>query len=164
MRGSPESNHIHPGEVTNKMTIAPAQSNVASEYPARWDWKTDGPTVDGVYVETTEGHTVHGARAVLVVKIGDTPRSIWVNEVPLQMRLRDELRRRRAADFDAGERIVITRGTEKRETSNGYMAWPFRVKFPDQPKRAALDIIGGGDEPDAEPELPADTPDDSIPF
>jgi len=76
----------------------------------------------------------------------------------------DQLATRPTGDFTAGERIVIERGEEKVESAGGRRYWPYKVRFPDAPKRSASDILGV-DKPSTVELEPDDAPSDAdIPF
>lgn len=119
-----------------------------SQYPKRWDWKTEGPTVEGTYVRMDQGRTAFGKRAILVLLVAGEERSIWLNEQSLHGQIQDELRDRRTRDFDPGERIRVHREPTTRQSKLNpeRTTRPTRVTFLDHQQDAAS-ILGVDDEP-----------------
>lgn len=129
-----------------------------TEFPRTWRFDEDGLRIAGIYLRMDEGPSEYGRKAICVLLVEDEERSVWLAQEALISKFRDELERRSKPDSKAGERIVIERGAEKKESANGRKYWPFRVSFPDAPQRSARDILQADDEPD-EPAT-----DDEIPF
>ena len=134
-----------------------------------WRWDDDGPTVTGEYVKMDEAVTDYGRKPILILGVDGEPRSVWLFDAALVSQFREELAKRASGDFDAGERVPIERGAEKVKSSNGRGYWPYKVRFPDAPRRSASSILGVVD--DGDTEIPTDplkaasaTDDDSIPF
>ena len=131
-----------------------------SSRPTTWRWDEHGHPIRGTYVRMDEAATDYGRSAIVVLDVDGEERSVWLFEAAIVSKFRDELAKRPSGDFTAGERVEIDRGAEKVESANGRSYWPYRVRFPDAPKRSAGDILGVGTTP-SEPELPAD---DEVPF
>jgi hypothetical protein len=138
-----------------------------SDYPRTWMWAEDGPVAEGNYVRADEGHTRDGTRVgILVLEIADEERALWTFEAAFRSKLADELRRRGERDFEAGERIRVERGEEKRRSEQGFDYWPFSVEFGNARPRDAAAIFGDNarPEPEPEPSLGTSRQDDDIPF
>lgn len=142
-------------------------------YAKTWTWSKDGPTIGGSYVRTDQGQTrEYGLKPVLVLRVGDEERGLWVFETALREKLAAELERRGTADFTVGERIVVSRGTEKVASEAGRSYWPVEVEFPDRPTPSAAEILGAdvGATAATDPGVPAEADaapspaDDDIPF
>jgi hypothetical protein len=131
-----------------------------TSHPASWRWDEDGTSIRGTYVRMDEAATDYGRKAIVVLTVDGQERSIWLFEAALVSKFQEEIAKRNSGDFTVGERIEIDRGGEKVESANGRKYWPYKVRFPDAPKRSAGDILGVGAAP-SESELP---PDDEIPF
>jgi hypothetical protein len=114
-----------------------------SDFPRSWRWDEDGLRIEGSYVRMDEGPSEYGRRAICVLNVGGEERSLWLTQEALISRFRDELERRLATDFSPGERIIVERGAEKKESANGRAYWPFKTRFLDAPRRAASDLLGG---------------------
>jgi hypothetical protein len=151
-----------------------------------WNWERDG-AFEGHYVETREvvvknGPSAGQAKIVFDFHVGldDEAVSVWETAV-LRSKFAAELRARRKADFELGERITITPAGMK-ESANGKYR-DFAVSFQHQaPKRTAAELLeaDGNDDAlvdsDPAPEVPAyfgqlsdeDAPaqeeDDDVPF
>jgi hypothetical protein len=126
-------------------------------FPAYWDWKADGLTVEGTFVRMDQRPTAYGPKPILILDVDGVERSVWVNTNALRSKLAGELQRRKARNFDVGERVVIRRGAEKTTSANDRNYWPFQVKFPDGPELDAASILDVDD--DDEP-----VEQDGIPF
>jgi hypothetical protein len=128
-----------------------------SDYPRSWRFDEDGLRIAGTYVEMNEGPSEYGRRAICVLQVGDEKRSLWLTQDALIAKFREELERRDLADFTTGERIVVERAAEKKQSSNGRGYWPFTVRFPDTPHKSAAELLGASAERD-EPQT------DDVPF
>jgi hypothetical protein len=60
----------------------------------------------------------------------------------LEGRLKDELGRRGADDFEHGERVVIEQLAKRPSKTTGREMVPYRVEFPDRPRRTARAVLG----------------------
>ena len=130
-----------------------------SDFPAYWDWEEDGLTADGTFARMEQGPTQFGTKPIVILKVDGEERSFWVNTEALRSQLTDELKRRCARSFTAGERMLISRGAEKKTSANDRGYWPFRCRFPDAPQRHDADVLG------ADPDNPADDAGgDEVPF
>ena len=114
------------------------------DFPRTWDW-ADGELV-GRYREIREVVTADGPRALVELELADTGEvvTVWLSSSVLRRRFADELRLRAqqgASDFEPGELVTITRGTEKRTSANGFAYWPFTVVFASAAKRSAADVL-----------------------
>jgi len=131
-----------------------------ASYPRAWRWDEDGDTVEGNFVELGEAPTAgYGYKPILTLDVGGERLCVWVFHHSLAEKLRDELTRRRASEFTVDERIIIRRGERKTPETTGRSYVPYRVQFPDAPKRSAADVLGGvvdehTDEPPDGDELP----------
>lgn len=125
-------------------------------FPAYWDWQADGLAVEGTFVKMDQGPTAYGTRPILILDVDGVERSVWVNTDALRSKLADELKRRKARNFDVGERIIVRRGAEKKMSANDRGYWPFYVKFLDAPELDAAGILEVDDDEPAEQ--------DDIPF
>jgi hypothetical protein len=153
--------------------------NVAAEqadeiqYPAAWIFDEDGSTVAGTFVKFDEGRTKeYGKKVICVVLVGGVERSVWLSQLALFSKFKDELESRVSKTLEPGERIVVKRGAEKVKGKNDRSYWPFVVAFPDAPERSTSDLFGGFDEGhvkygegnvDEQGDVKTD-PDDGIPF
>jgi hypothetical protein len=147
-------------------------------YPRSWYFGTDddGLVADGAYSHMSSGRGAYGQVPIAVLAIGGEDRSVWLNTDVLVGQFKAELKRRGERDFNPGERIVITRGAEKKTSqTSGNDYWPYRTEFPDAPNSAAADILGVEFEPVGGAEQPVggaeaigpqgvDQDDDDIPF
>src|SRR5947209_1528556 len=131
------------------MSTLPSSTADQTDFPRSWRWDQDGLHVDGTFVQMDEGPTEYGRKPILVLDVGSERRSIWLTQEALVGRFRDELERRRAPNFTAGERIIVTRGSEKKESQAGRSYWPFKVSFPDAPRPSDADMLSA--EPASEP-------------
>jgi hypothetical protein len=131
-----------------------------SDFPRTWLFDEDGLRIAGSYVRMDEGPSEYGRKAICVLNVDGADRSLWLAQEALVSKFSDELERRKEPDFTLGEQIVVERGAEKKESANGRKYWPFRVSFPDAPRRSAREILGARteDEPDKS------TTDEDIPF
>lgn len=109
------------------------------------------------------GPTEYGQKAICVLSVDGQERSLWLAQEALISKFRDELKRRAAADFSPGERIIVEREAEKKESAAGRRYWPFRVSFPEAPRRTASDLLGLTDV-DESGEEERESTDDDIPF
>jgi hypothetical protein len=134
-------------------------SNDESDFPAAWLWETDG-AAEGVFVRMDAGPTAFGRRPIVVLEVAGVERSVWVNTAALRSKLVEELRRRKARDFNPGERVLIRRGAEKKTSAADRDYWPFFVNFPDAPGSDAAGMLGADDQEDDE----AEEGDGDIPF
>lgn len=132
-----------------------------SDFPRTWRFDEDGLRIAGTYVRMDEGPSEYGRKAICVLLVDNEERSLWLAQEALISKFRDELERRAQADFNPGEHVTVERAAEKKESANGRKYWPFRVSFPDAPKRSASEILGGETTEDEDPE---ETPDDDVPF
>jgi hypothetical protein len=130
-----------------------------------------GQTVEGPFKRLERGYTKDGdARAIAVIEIDGRERSVWLHEIALRGQLRD-LRP------EPNEVIRVTKGSEKKQSANGFAYWPFQVTAPDRPSEGVdwdSPLLGEGGESESRSDVPAetaglgerspDTPDDDIPF
>jgi hypothetical protein len=144
------------------------QDSKTSVHPSSWRWDEDGRSVRGTYVRMDEAATDYGRSAIVVLDVGGEERSVWLFEAAIVSKFRDELAKRPSGDFTAGERVEIDRGADKVESANGRSYWPYRVRFPDAPKRSAASILGIGAESehpvDDDSQFASDPASDDIPF
>jgi hypothetical protein len=129
----------------------PADSD--RKYPRAWRWDEDGLTVSGTYVRVDEAATEYGLKAMLVLRVGNEEVAIWLAQA-LRSQIAKELSRRGSDDFEAGEAMTVTRGTEQKESSAGRSYWPFTVTFADAPRRAVAEILGLGQAAKSAGDLP----------
>jgi hypothetical protein len=144
--------------------MAAKQNTPDETFPATWRWDEHGRTVQGAYVRMDEAATDYGRRAIIVLNVNGEERSVWLFDTALVSKFQDQLATRPTGDFTAGERILIERGEEKVESSGGRRYWPYRVRFPDAPKRSASDILGVDKANTVELEPDDAQSDDEIPF
>jgi hypothetical protein len=125
-----------------------------------------GDRIEGRFLRLERGRTREGAeRAIAILQVGDSERSLWLHEVALRERMR-ELRP------EAGELLVIVKGREKKESAAGRWYWPISVSMPERPSGDDGPIgwddplLGGVEQPSADrPTSPAQANnDDDIPF
>lgn len=117
-----------------------------------WNWDSDGE-LEALYVETREVAIKNGPSAGQWKLVFDFHRglddelvSVFETAV-LRSKFREQLKARRASDFQPGERIKIT-PLGKRESANGTYR-DFAVEFEHAaPKRTAAELLGDTDEPD----------------
>lgn len=139
-----------------------------SDFPRSWDFSAE-PELVGRYREIREVTTADGPRALVELELeSGEPVTVWLSAAALKRRFADELKlraRQGASDFDAGERVTIARGTEKRTSvSTGFSYWPYTVTFENAARRTAADLLLG-DEPQAGDEHDDEGgPSDAIPF
>jgi hypothetical protein len=141
------------------MTSLP-QPRDESDFPAYWDWEKDGLTAEGTFARMEQGPTAYGPRPIVILEIDGEERSVWVNTDALRSQLADELERRAARSFTVGERMIISRGTEKKTSANDRNYWPFKTKYPDAPQRDDADLLGAHVDESREEEAG----DDGVPF
>ena len=119
------------------------------EYPRSWIWSEDGSRFDARIDRITTGTSAFGSRPILEGKLTETEERIglWLNEDAVRGRLVDEIKRRAKKRLEPGERVVITRGEEKRpsKTNPDRTVWPFTVRFPEAPEQDQLTALGGGE-------------------
>jgi hypothetical protein len=145
--------------------MAAKQNTPDETFPATWRWDEHGRTVHGVYVRMDEAATDYGRKPIIVLDVDGEERSVWLFDTALVSKFQDQLGTRPTRDFTVGERIRIERGEEKVESAGGRRYWPYRVKFPDAPKRSASDILGVDAPSTIEIEPDSDASgDDEIPF
>ena len=127
-----------------------------------WNWDADG-VLEGMYVETREVAIKHGPSAGQWKLVFDFHRgledefvSVFETAV-LRSKLRQELKARRASDFQPGERFVI-RPLGFKESANGKYR-DFDVEFEHAaPKRSVADLLGDSGSDDEEEGQDDDTP------
>jgi hypothetical protein len=132
-----------------------------SDFPRTWRFDDDGLRVAGTYVRMDEGPSEYGRKAICVLLVDGEERSLWLSQEALVSKFRDELERRTAGDFSPGEHVVVERAAEKKQSANGRAYWPFKVLFPDAPRRPASEILSrdtAKDDDDPQNE------DDDVPF
>jgi hypothetical protein len=113
-------------------------------YPAAWIFDEDGPTVAGAFVKFAEGRTrEYGKKVICVLDVGGVERSVWLSQMALFSKFKDELESRPSKTLEPGERVVVQRGDEKVKGKNDRSYWPFVVVFPDAPERSTADMFGG---------------------
>lgn len=118
-----------------------------TQYPAAWIFDEDGATVAGTFVKFDQGRTKEfGKKVIVVLEVAGVERSIWLSQMALFSKFRDELGSRPNNRLERGERVIVQRGSEKVEGKNGRRYWPFVVAFPDAPERSTSDLFGGFDE------------------
>jgi len=105
-----------------------ASASSESGFPRYWDWDEDGLTAAGTYVKIDSAATQFGTKAIIVLEIDGEERSVWVNQEALRSKLGAELERRKARDFNLGERLIIRRGAEKKMSANDRNYWPFALE------------------------------------
>jgi hypothetical protein len=143
-----------------------AVPEASEQFPAYWSFDEHGLTLAGGYVRTDEGPTSYGQRAIVVFDVDGQERALWLTQKALIGQFADELARRQARNFAPGERITVTRGSEKKTSAGGHQYWPFRVVFHDAPSRDAAAIFRSASDSDA-PAAAATAStqgDDDIPF
>jgi hypothetical protein len=149
----------------------------ADSPPRSWRFGTgkdaDGNTIRGEYVATESGFSRYSDEPVPILVLDNVDgerRAVWCNDTALRNKVRDELARRGADDFVPGERVVIARSDEKKQSAAGNSYWYYRVVWPDAPRRTAADVFGVQSIPTTygsvtETNHPVDTDtDDDIPF
>jgi hypothetical protein len=146
-----------------------SQHEGEDEFPRSWIWHEDGSRFDARIDRITTGTSAFGTRPILEGKLTETGERIglWLNEDAVRGRIADEIKKRPKRRLESGERVVITRGDEKRpsKTNPDRLVWPFSVRFPEAPELDQLAALGEVDDADKEPEEPAgDEPDGDIPF
>src|SRR5438034_1020679 len=115
--------------------MAANQNPPDAAFPVTWRWDEHGHTIHGLYVRMDEAVTDYGRKAILVLDVDGEERSIWLFDSALVSKFQEQLATRATGDFTPGERILIERGAEKVESANGRRYWPYKVRFPDAPKR-----------------------------
>jgi hypothetical protein len=137
------------------------ESRFESDFPKSWNWDEDGDTVEGTFVELGEAPTAgYGHKPILTLDVDGEHRTVWVFHTSLANKLSEELRRRKERDFVPGERILIRRGERKTSEATGRTYVPYRVQFPEGPKRTAADVLDSVSELTEE----ADEDEGDIPF
>jgi hypothetical protein len=116
-----------------------------------------GDDIAGKYQRLERGHTRDGdARAIAVIEVGGTERSLWLHETALRGQFRE-------LKPEPDELVRIQKGSEKKKSGNGFNYWPFRVTAPDRPVETVSwdsPLLGDDDELAAttsEPDVPIDT-------
>jgi hypothetical protein len=143
-----------------------------------WNFDRDGQLI-GQYVETRpvtirNGPAAGKQKIVFDFHVGDETISVFETSV-IKSKLRDELNKRGAGDFEPDETITIT-PTGTKTGASGYDYRDFDVDFEHKaPKRSTADLLAVADgdadpgpeedpnDPGPEPDLAADH-DDDIPF
>jgi hypothetical protein len=117
-------------------------------YPAAWIFDEDGATVAGTFVKFDQGRTKeYGKKVICVLEVGGVERSVWLSQMALFSKFKDELESRPSKTLQPGERVVVQRGAEKvKGKTSDRSYWPFVVAFPDAPERSTSDLFGGFDE------------------
>jgi hypothetical protein len=135
------------------------------DFPRTWNFDEDGDTIAGTFVELGEAPTAgYGYKPILTLDVDGERRTVWVFHTSLSEKLRDELKRRKAREFTVGERIAIKRGERKTSESTGRPYIPYKVTFPDAPKRSAADILMSATLGEEVPATDEDEEEDGIPF
>ena len=140
------------------------------EFPEAWIFSEHGDLVAGTFLRFDEGQTRdYGTRVIIVLNVDGQERSVWLSQMALFNKVRDELGRRASKKLDVGERVVIERHAKKKgENEREY--WPFTVLFPDRPEKSTTDLFDldeGRTYKTKQPEEPAPGdvgPDGDIPF
>jgi hypothetical protein len=110
-------------------------------YPATWKFDEHGDLVAGTFLRFDEGQTKdYGARVIMVLLVDGQERSVWLSQMALFSKVRDELNRRTSKTLEPGERVVVQRH-EKTTSENGRSYWPFAVSFPDRPQKSTTDLF-----------------------
>jgi hypothetical protein len=152
-----------------KTTTHTSQYESDEDFPRSWRWAEDGSTFDARIDRITTGMSAHGIRPILEGRLTETGERIglWLNEDAVRGRVADEVKRRPAKRLEPGERVVISRGEEKRPstTNPDRLVWPFSVRFPEAPEQDQLAALGADDrEPKEAAEPSGQASDDDIPF
>jgi hypothetical protein len=148
------------------MATVPEALDQEREYPESWLWDEDGDHVAGRFVKFDRASTRdYGMKAILVLDVDGTKRSIWLTATVLHNKLRDEVAGRPGRNLNPGERVSIRRldRTPGEGGRQGY--WRFQVLFPDRPELTAADVFELDEATaEAESERPGVRQDDDIPF
>jgi hypothetical protein len=119
-------------------------------YPRTFLWEEDGEDlgdrrrVRGRFVTLDEAPTKQGGlKPILVLEIDREQRSVWMLHEPFLNKLTEELERRPSGEFTPGEEIVVEQWKEKKiGEASGRPYVPYKVAFPERPKRSQKDILG----------------------
>jgi hypothetical protein len=147
---------LSPEEMSSpEQTVAAAEAE--AEFPRPWIFgekgkpvKKEGLVADGLvaagaFDSWSRGPSEYGAGTpILVLVIAGERRSVWLNTTVLVTKVARKIAERPSRDFDAGERIVVTRlGNEKRKSKGGGPDyWDFSVVCPDEPPMSAAGALG----------------------
>ena len=152
----------------NSTTAHTSEYEGNEEFPRSWIWSEDGSTFDARIDGITTGMSAFGIRPILEGTLTETGERIglWLNEDTIRGRVADEVKRRPTKRLEPGERVIITRGEEKRpsKTNPDRSVWPFSVRFPEAPEQNQLAALGAAGQEPEEATEPSDTSDDDIPF
>ena len=131
-------------------------SNATTTERRDWNWETDG-ALEGLYVETREVTIKSGPSAgqwklIFDFHVGPDDELVSVFETAvLRSKFREELKARRAADFQHGEKMKIT-PLGLKESANGTYR-DFEISFEHAaPKRSAAQLLAEPRDQDDEPE------------
>jgi hypothetical protein len=135
-----------------------------SETRRDWNWDKDG-ALEGLYLETREvvvkeGPSAGKSKLIFDFHTGfeDETVSVWETAVILSEFTR-ELRARRKADFEPGERIVITPAGKATGQNGTYHKFEFEFEHA-APKPTAAELLAArSDELDVKSDIAADTSD-----
>jgi hypothetical protein len=123
-----------------------SQHESDDDFPRSWIWNEDGPRFDARIDRITSGTSAFGARPILEGTLTETGERIglWLNEDAIRGRMIDEIKQRPRKRLEPGERVIITRGEEKRpsKTNPDRNVWPFSVRFPEAPEQDQLAALG----------------------
>ena len=140
------------------------------EYPESWRWDEDGDHVAGRFVGFDRASTRdYGQKAILVLDVDGTKRSVWLTQTVLYNKVRDEVASRPSKNLDQGERVSIRRLEQTPGEGGRQGYWKFRVLFPDRPELTATDVFeldNNAQTGSAAPSQPASSSEneDDIPF
>ena len=102
---------------------------------------------------------------IMVLNVDGVQRAVWLSQLALHSRVRDEVNRRPTKKLEVGERVVVKR-LEKKMGENGREYWPFQVLFPDRPELSTSDLfdldegIVRYEKPESAPEQPEEAGND----
>ena len=111
------------------------------DYPEAWRFDKDGDRVAGTFAHFDQGQTKeYGPRVIMVLNVDGTERAVWLSQLALHSRVRDEVNRRPTKRLEVGERVVVKR-LPKKMGENNREYWPFQVLFPDRPELSPSDLF-----------------------
>jgi hypothetical protein len=135
-------------------TAHTSQHEGDEEFPRSWIWSEDGSQFDARIDRITTGTSAFGTRPILEGRLTETSERIglWLNEDAIRGRMIDEIKQRPKKRLEPGERVIITRGEEKRpsKTNPDRNVWPFSVRFPEAPEQDQLAVLGAHELGDSE--------------
>jgi hypothetical protein len=123
------------------------------EYPAWWDWDSDGKSIEGAFVRAGTGYTQMGPRPFVVLDHEGDERTVWLHHDVLRNLFAREVHRRPDKMIHRDETVRIWQLEARESQSNAGRSYTdYRVEFPEGPESTQVDIFGPPPEGSSQPQ------------